>query len=352
MSRKIAIIADTHWGARGDSPALLEHMTEYCRRHFFPELERRGVTDVVHLGDLVDRRKYVSFRTAERMRREFLDPLSRYRTHVMVGNHDVVHKNTNEVNALRELVMGRHESISIYTSPAEVVLGERTRTLLLPWICDDNRERSYDAIRATTAEWCMGHLELAGFKMYRDSPEAEHGMSPTELSKFTGVLSGHYHHRSVKGNVMYVGAPYEMTWADAGDERGFHVLDEDTGDLEYVRNPMTLHVKLHYSDGTEAPDPSELEGKVVKVIMSSREDGLAFDGYMKRIEGSSPADVQVVDDHLHLDLSTIEDAPELEGVEDTPSVLRSTIESLDEGVDKAALASLLMGVYQEAVNRR
>ena len=348
---KVAIISDTHLGARNDSQHVLDHTVSFFSDVFFPEIRRRGVSTIVHLGDLVDRRKYVSYRTAMAMRTKVLDPMAEYDCHLIVGNHDVTHKNTNEVNSLRELVMGRYDRVRIYSGPAEVDLGG-LRTLLLPWICDENREVSEGVIRSTSAEWCMGHLELAGFKMYRDSPESAHGMSPRELDKFTGVLSGHFHHRSIKGNVCYVGAPYEMTWADAGDERGFHVLDTETGDLEYIRNPLTLHAKLHYEDGCGHPDPSLVEGKIVKVIVKSRADGLAFDSYMKRIEGSSPADVQVVDDHLHLDAITLEDMEEATEVEDTPSVLRRAIDSLDESVDKAALAALMLDVYAEAVNRR
>lgn len=348
---KVAIIADTHLGVKNDSPQVLDHMVSFFRRTFFPEIRARGVTHVVHLGDLVDRRKYVRFSTAAVLRREVIDPLAEFETRVIVGNHDVEHKNTNEVNALRELVMGRHERVRIYTNSAEIDLGG-TSALLLPWICPENHQSSMEAIESSRAPWCMGHLELSGFKMYRDSPESTHGMSASVLSKFTGVLSGHFHHKSVRGNVCYVGAPYEMTWADAGDQRGFHVLDTETLDMEYVRNPETLHAKLHYEDGTEPVDPSLVEGKIVKVVVKSRTDGLAFDSFMKRIEGSSPADVQVVDDHLHLDLSSIQDLAEETDVEDTPAILRRTIDSLDTPVDKSALAALMMDVYAEAVNRR
>lgn len=349
---KIGIIADTHFGARSDSPHHLVHMVRYFRDQFFPEIERRGVRAVVHLGDLVDRRKYVNFKTAETLRREFLEPLAdkRIRTEIICGNHDVSFKNTNETNALTELVGERYEGVRVHTGPDTVDVGGLD-ICLVPWICQANERETMDEISSTSAPYCMGHLELAGFKMYRSSQDS-HGLDPSVFKRFDAVLSGHYHHRSTRGNVLYVGAPYEMTWADHDDERGFHVLDTETLDLEYVRNTVPLHAKVHYSDEVR-DDTGSLAGRIVKVIVSSREDGRAFDEFMRGIESQSPADVQVVEDNLRLDLEPTEDDPEMEGSEDTSSILKRAVDDLDqEDVDKASLGRLLMDVYQEAVNRR
>ena len=35
--------------------------------------------------------------------------------------------------------------------------------MLIPWICEENREASWEAINDTDADYCMGHFELNGF---------------------------------------------------------------------------------------------------------------------------------------------------------------------------------------------
>ena len=70
---KIALITDTHWGVRGDNVKFLEYFRRYYTQFFFPELERRGIEQIVHLGDLMDRRKYVNIYTAHSVRKFFFD---------------------------------------------------------------------------------------------------------------------------------------------------------------------------------------------------------------------------------------------------------------------------------------
>ena len=65
---KIAIITDTHFGAKGDSQIFLEHTFKFFEDVFFPTIKERGITNVLHLGDLMDRRKYVNFHTLHQMR--------------------------------------------------------------------------------------------------------------------------------------------------------------------------------------------------------------------------------------------------------------------------------------------
>ena len=38
---------------------------------FFPYLEKHNIKTVIHLGDLMDRRKYVSFKTAKNLEKDF-----------------------------------------------------------------------------------------------------------------------------------------------------------------------------------------------------------------------------------------------------------------------------------------
>jgi DNA repair exonuclease SbcCD nuclease subunit len=50
--------------------------------------------------------------------------------------------------------------------------------------------------------------------------------------KFELVMSGHFHTKSQKGNITYLGNTYQMYWNDYADQRGFHIFDTDTLKLE------------------------------------------------------------------------------------------------------------------------
>jgi len=190
---KIALITDTHWGVRNDQLAFLDNNKRFIDEVFLPYLDAHSIRTVIHLGDLVDRRKFLNINTAKRLRSDFIQPLHArgITPHLIIGNHDTYYKNTNSVNSIREFY---EHDFTIYESAAEVEF-DGVPILFIPWICDDNREDTLKLIGTTNAQIALGHLELAGFEMYRGSP-VSHGDDRVLFDRFDLVCSGHYHHRS------------------------------------------------------------------------------------------------------------------------------------------------------------
>ena len=92
------------------------------------------------------------------------------------------------------------------------------------------------------------------------------------------VFSGHYHHKSDDGHVYYLGNPYELTWNDYKDPRGFHLFDLESRELEFIVNPYTLFERIEYSDATsESFDPTIFKDKYVKVVVISKTNQYKFD---------------------------------------------------------------------------
>ena len=96
---KIAIITDTHWGARNDSQHFTDYFIKFYNDIFFPELLERDINTVVHMGDIVDRRKFINYKTLYQMRHNFFDRCwDQYiNLHMIIGNHDTFFKNTNDI---------------------------------------------------------------------------------------------------------------------------------------------------------------------------------------------------------------------------------------------------------------
>ena len=105
---KIALITDTHFGARNDNLAFNEYFYKFWENTFFPYLDEHKIDTIIHLGDLMDRRKFVSYKIAKDLRERFILPIASrgIKMHIMAGNHDTYYKNTNEINSLYELLGG------------------------------------------------------------------------------------------------------------------------------------------------------------------------------------------------------------------------------------------------------
>jgi DNA repair exonuclease SbcCD nuclease subunit len=350
---KIALITDTHWGVRNDNIAFMDNSKRFLDEVFFPYLDNNNVRTVCHLGDLVDRRKYINYNTARRLREDFLDQLSRreLNVHMIAGNHDTYYKNTNSVNALRELVDEKYYFQIHDQLPREVAF-DSTYVLMLPWICDENRQLCLDKIRSTPAQIVMGHLELAGFEMYRGSI-VSHGDDRKLFDRFDMVLSGHYHHRSSDGTIHYLGSHAEFTWSDYDDRKGFHILDTETRNLTFIENPYTMFAKVWYDDvklgrEPEGIDIQSLKGHFVKVIVTNKQDPYRFDMFINKLEKVGVLDMQVVDDHLNLNKEVDEEI--VNEAESTINIFKKYIDQVNStNIDKLKLEKTIVDLYQEAL---
>ena len=161
---KIALITDTHFGARNDNANFNEYFYKFYEGVFFPYLHQHNIKTCIHLGDVMDRRKFVSYKTAKDFRERFILPFSQLKVnlHMLVGNHDTFYKNTNDVNSLQELVDGKFRNIKVYPEAQEVEF-DGCKILFMPWINSQNYIHSMGMIDETSAQICMGHLELNGF---------------------------------------------------------------------------------------------------------------------------------------------------------------------------------------------
>jgi DNA repair exonuclease SbcCD nuclease subunit len=346
---KVAIITDQHFGARNDSIAFLDFFEKFYDNTFFTALDANNISTVLVLGDTFDRRKYVNFYALDRAKKMFFDKLEErgIRVHMLAGNHDTYYKNTNEVNS-PDLLLVEYGNIDVISKPETIVI-DGTSICMMPWICPENYQESLDHIKNTKAEICMGHFEIAGFAMYRGM-ESHDGLAKETFEKFDMVFSGHYHHRSSDKHIHYLGNPYELTWQDYNDPRGFHLFDLDTRELEFICNPYRMFERIEYNDKDQEPvdlDALELEQKYVKLVVVNKNDFYKFDKFIQKLYNKGCHEIKIIED-----MSEFQDGEigEELNLEDTVSVLTHYIDSIETDVDKEQIKTYMRTLYTEAIN--
>jgi len=346
---KAAILTDTHWGARGDRQALIDNFKLFYEKVFFRYIRENNIKTVWHLGDLVDRRKFINFHTLESMKYNLLDPLDKMKIdcHFIMGNHDMYFKNKVRPNALYEL-LGEYP-FKAYCTPTEV---PEFNTCVIPWICDETREDAYKLLNSSKMRFCLGHLQIKEFEMDRGR-FADEGDDKELFESFDSVLTGHFHHKSSYNNINYLGAPYEMTWKDYKDPKGFHVFDFETGELEFIDNPYKMFHKIIYDDESkhlkdllEELDDKKLNNTFIKIVISNKNNSYWFDQFIENLVHKGVSDIQIVEDHYNLNIDDEDEI--LEQAEDTITIINKYIESLSEDVDKNKLQTLIKELYDEA----
>ena len=221
---------------------------------------------------------------------------------------------------------------------------------MLPWICQDNEDEVFQKVAETKCQVLFGHLELKGYQMYKGQ-SLFHGMKDDFLKKFDLVCTGHYHTKSVTGNINYLGCPYEMTWSDANDDKGFHIYDTETRELEFIKNPNTMFKRIWYNDQdavvTDIIEMEQYANCYIKLIIKNKTNPYWFDMFIERLERVNPIHLQVVEDHLNLNLEDDEDV--VAEAEDTLTILNNYIEQLDTSVDKQNVTKVIHDLYSEAL---
>ena len=51
---RVAIITDTHYGARKGSKHLHDYFEQFNKNILFPTLEAEGIDTIIHMGDVFD----------------------------------------------------------------------------------------------------------------------------------------------------------------------------------------------------------------------------------------------------------------------------------------------------------
>jgi DNA repair exonuclease SbcCD nuclease subunit len=262
---KIILITDTHLGVRNGNQAILDHQLDFYENVLFKYMKQKKINAIFHLGDFFDTRSAISHKVIWTAK-WFVEQLEQRDLimHILVGNHDIPNKSDNNYDATSTLL--KSDNVVVHDKNGKV-----SHFGFVPWVNKNNMEDFISYVEKTTAKYLFGHFDFLGAKFNKYDQISTHGIDPIIVKKFDKVFSGHFHTKSTIGNIEYLGSPFEYTWADWNDPKGFHVFDDVTGELEFIENPTKLFYKaLIAADGSVAYTPplkagTCLSGKFVMV---------------------------------------------------------------------------------------
>ena len=339
---KLAIITDTHYGARKGSKHLHDYFELFYKNIFFPSLEAEGIDTIIHMGDVFDSRKSIDYYSLEWAKRVVFEPMKKYKVHAITGNHDCYYKNTNEINS-PELLLNDYSNIKTYSKATDINI-DGLDILLLPWISTDNFDESLFMMKKSKSKVVMGHLELNGFRAHRGHV-MEDGIKIDAFNKFDKVYSGHYHTRSDDGRIFYLGNPYEMFWNDVNDPRGFTLFDTDTLEHTSINNPYKLFYNVYYEDTNhQLFNTTEYENKIVKVIVRKKSSPKEFQKFIDKLYRAGVQDLKIVENFAIVENEDFD----IDEDENTISILNRYIDEAEIEFDRGVVKGIFRDLYKQA----
>ncbi|NBP59329.1 hypothetical protein EBU71_22795, partial [bacterium] len=189
------------FGVRNDSKVFHNYYEKYYTNFFFPKLKELGVKQIIQLGDLFDRRKYINFQTLTEARKYFFQPMydNDIDMHTLLGNHDIFWKESVSVNS-PELLLADYGNITVVKEPTTI---EQWNMDLIPWICKENQNDVINFINESKSYVCCGHFELSGYIMIKNVAPHHDGLSDKILEN---VVSSYK--KGQQPPVTFIDVPY------------------------------------------------------------------------------------------------------------------------------------------------
>tara|TARA_R110002167_G_scaffold13992_1_gene57252 strand:+ start:7429 stop:8490 length:1062 start_codon:yes stop_codon:yes gene_type:complete len=345
---KLAILNDSHFGIKNGSQIFMDYADKFFDEVFFPYCVEHNIKEVLHLGDFFDHRKYVNYKVLEHAYEAFISKLYEYdmTMDIIPGNHDVYYKNTNTLNSLTQVLGQYSDRIHIHMDPIDKDF-DGLSIGFLPWMTQDNHDQCMEFIAKSKSSILVSHLELKGFEMGKGLPVASHGLNTSLFSRYEMVLSGHYHTKSTKDNICYLGTQMELTWSDAGDPKYFHTIDTQTRELTPIRNKHVLFRRIRYNDlETEPITKADISGTYVKIVVVSKKDLYEFDKFIDRVQSYEPFEVKIVETFDEYAGENVSDDDV--STFDTPTLLNTYVDSIETDLQSDKLKTMLHELFVEA----
>jgi DNA repair exonuclease SbcCD nuclease subunit len=273
---KLAVVGDLHLGHSPSNLARFDNIFESQQRFFkdclIPELKKQGITDILFTGDVFDQRRRIDVKIMQYVEGLFENDLKDFNCIVLEGNHDAYLKDDLSITSLS--LIWNKKNVKVINKFTPMTFGKK-KTLIVPWLTSALEKQFLDNLGKIKLkyDYVFGHFEICGF-VYEAGVVAVNGLNPIDLfDNFKNTISGHFHTRSEKESdghsINYVGTPYQLTFGDIGEEKGFWIFDMDTDEKTFIKNNVSNEfIKLRSLE--EIKEYDSFEKYFVEFIYNSK----------------------------------------------------------------------------------
>lgn len=343
----IAILGDTHFGARNRNITIEKWQRRFYEECFWPTIDDMGITQVIQVGDYFDSRKWLNIQTIAFQKDVFVNQAQRRNVNVdvLVGNHDIPFRHSLKNNSPKQ-ILGHEKNFTVYEEPTKNFYHGKEVTLM-PWICKENYDECMEVIR-NGGDTIIGHFEIKGFMMHPGAYSKD-GLTRGDFSKWNNVISGHYHSQSKDGNIHYVGTPYQMMWSDVNGKHGFWIFDTDTGESRFIKNPFDYYYKINYNNKTQPDEIAKLDlsDAYVKLIVEEKNDFESFEKIVDAINFQEPFELKIIESFEEYSSDNVKEIIELS---DTTEIIEEYVDDIATTANKEAIKKLMIEIYEEALH--
>lgn len=252
---KKLLVNDLHFGKYKQSRQFQEYQQQ-TMNWIYSVYEEQEADCLIIGGDFFDNQKQLDIKIATNIVKQLFR--TDIPTYFIMGNHDRYYKNTNHYNAITS-IFNNFENVTIVENECL----ELDDMILIPWINEENIDIVTEQVYNTACKYLYGHLEISNFEMTKGIVCNKDHLPKQVLKQFEHVFSGHFHTHSTKGNITYIGAPLQLTFEDANQEKYLCLVDNN--DINFINSPTDFFLKIEIND--ELPK-IDFENKRVKIILN------------------------------------------------------------------------------------
>ena len=134
-------------------------------------------------------------------------------------------------------------------------------------------------------------------------------------------------------------------------KKGFHVLDTETRELEFIHNPNDMFYAITYTEDNDllSRDYSSYENTFVKVYVMEKNNPYLFDKFLDKLYDVKVANLTILEDIGSLE--TDEDSLDIS--KDTVSIINDEVDSMTNVPDdqKSRIKNLMRELYLESLSQ-
>lgn len=239
---KHILISDLHFDVSNGSEEVFNQQIKLFNEQIFPYMRENNINSIIQTGDITDNRTKISLNIQHRLKEELFDVLEEYNytMFTILGNHDIFYKTNLSIYSMEIFEKAYKDNLKVIRTPTIL-----NKLLLVPWLCTkEDEENMFNTVNSFNPKGVIGHFEISNFYVSK-TYKAEHGIN-SSCFKDIKVFSGHYHLKQEEGNIFYIGTPYQTSWTDYSEQKGFYILDDKTLEIEFIENNSSAkHLKVY-----------------------------------------------------------------------------------------------------------